>query len=139
MHDRFVISNDIQSLLLARFDDALKASRRILFFAIDAFFMIVYCFAFVEKMLVRAEITSDVVTTNFVDVIVLLTTKALFEFALFFKVFACSMRVVIQQVVFDQTIHHFRVDEFDDKKCVFFFRFLRLFDSRDFYNVHVFV
>ncbi len=85
MHDRFVVSNDIQSFLLVRFNDALKTSRRMLFFAVDAFFMIVYCFAFVERMLVRAKITFDVITTSFVDVIVFLTTKALFEFAFLFQ------------------------------------------------------
>ncbi len=95
VHNRFVVSNDIQSFFLARFDVALKASRRMLIFAVDAFFMIVYCFAFVERMLVCTKITFNVVTTSFADVIVLLTTKALLEFAFFFKIFACSMKVVI--------------------------------------------
>ncbi len=95
VRDEFVVSNVFQFLFFLRFDDALKASRRMFFFAVDAFFMIVYCFAFVRKMLVRAEITFDVVTTNFVNVMILLTTKALLEFALFFKIFACLMKVVI--------------------------------------------
>jgi hypothetical protein len=85
VHKRLVVLNDIQSLFLARFNDALKASRRMLFFAVDAFFMIVYCSAFVRRMLVRAEITFDVVTTSFADVIVLLITKALLKFAFFFQ------------------------------------------------------
>ncbi len=95
MHDRFDVSNDIQSLLLTRFDVALKTSRRMFIFVINAFFMIVYCFAFVEKMLVCTKITFDVVTTSFADVIVLLTTKALLEFAFFFKIFAYSMKVIV--------------------------------------------
>ncbi len=40
--------------------------------------------------------------------------KALFDSALFFEVFACSMRVVVEKIVFDQMIRHFRVDEFND-------------------------
>jgi hypothetical protein len=95
VYDRFVVLNDIQSLFLARFDDALKTSRRIFFFAVDAFFMIVYCFAFVRKIFVRAKITFDVVAISFADIIVFLTAKALLEFAFFFEVFACSMRIIV--------------------------------------------
>ncbi len=74
-----------------RFDIVLKVSRRMLFVAIDAFFVIVYRFAFVEEMFMRTKFAFYIVATNFVDVIVFLTMKALLNSAFFFEIFANSM------------------------------------------------
>jgi hypothetical protein len=91
VHDQFVVSNVVQFLLLLRFDVALKASRRVLLVAIDAFFVIVYNFALIEKMLVCTKIAFYIVATDFVNVIVFLTMKALFNSAFLFEIFASSM------------------------------------------------
>jgi hypothetical protein len=91
VYDRFVVSDFVQFLLLLRFDIALKASRRVLLVAVDAFFVIVYRFAFVEEMFMRTKFAFYIVATNFADVIVLLTMKALLNSAFFFEIFASSM------------------------------------------------
>jgi hypothetical protein len=91
VHNRFVVSDFVQFILLQRFDVALKASRRVLFIAVDALFVIVYRFAFVEEMFVCAKFAFYVVTTSFADVIIFLTVKALLDSALFFEIFADSM------------------------------------------------
>ncbi len=105
------------------------------FFAIDIFFVIVYDFAFVEKMIVSAKITFDVIATNFVNMIVFLTMKVLFDFAFFFEVIAYFIKIIVQQLIFDSTIRRFRVNEFDNKKRVFFFILFVFFCSCYFYDV----
>jgi hypothetical protein len=91
MHDRLVVSNVVQFLLLLRFDVALKASRRVLFVAVDTLFVIVYCFAFVREMIMCAKIAFYIIATSFTNVIVFLTMKALLNSAFFFEIFASSM------------------------------------------------
>jgi hypothetical protein len=51
----------------------------------------IYRFAFVEKMLMRTKFAFYIVATNFADMIVFLTIKALFNFAFFFEIFASLM------------------------------------------------
>ncbi len=65
VHDRFAVSDVVQFLFFLRFDVALKASRRMLLIAVDAFFMIVNRFVFVEEMIVCAKFAFCVVATNF--------------------------------------------------------------------------
>ncbi len=78
------------------FDVALKISCRVFFVAIDAFFMIVYNFAFVEKMFVYAKFAFYIIATNFADVFVFLTMKTLLNSAFFFEIFAYSMRIIVE-------------------------------------------
>jgi hypothetical protein len=95
MHERFVVSYRVESLLLLRFNVALKASRKMLVDAVNTFSVFIECSAFERKMLARAEIAFLIVSTSFADMIVLLTSKALFDSALLFKIFADSMRIIV--------------------------------------------
>jgi hypothetical protein len=95
MHERFVVSNRVKSLFLLRFDVALKALSKMLVHAINTFFVFVECSAFEQRMFARVEIAFFIVSTDFVDVIIFLTSKALFDFAFLFEIFANSMRVIV--------------------------------------------
>jgi hypothetical protein len=95
VHERLVVSYRVEFLLLLRFNVALKASRRMLVDAVNTFSVFIECSAFERRMLARAEIAFLIVSTNFVDMIILLTSKALFDFTFLFKIFANSMRIVV--------------------------------------------
>jgi hypothetical protein len=48
-----------------------------------------------RRMLARAKIAFFIVLINFVNMIILLTLKTLFDFAFLFKIFANSMRIIV--------------------------------------------
>ncbi len=95
MHERLIVLNRVKFLLLFLFNVALKVSRRMLVDAVNTFFVFVECSAFERKMLARTKIAFLIISTDFVDVIILLTLKALFDSAFFFEIFADLMRVIV--------------------------------------------
>ncbi len=95
MHERFVISYYVEFLLLFRFNVALKTSRQILVDAVNTFSLFIEYSALKRRMLARAKIAFFIVLINFVNMIILLTLKTLFDFAFLFKIFANSMRIIV--------------------------------------------
>ncbi len=95
MHEWLVISYRVEFLFFLRFNVALKASRRMLVDAINTFSVFIKCSAFKRKMLAHAEIAFFIVSTSFVDIIIFLTSKTLFDSALLFKIFANSMKIIV--------------------------------------------
>jgi hypothetical protein len=95
MHERFIVLNYVEFLLFLCFDVALKTSRRMLVNVVNTFFVFVECSAFERKMLACIKIAFFVISTNFIDVIILLTSKTLFDFAFLFEIFADLMRIIV--------------------------------------------
>jgi hypothetical protein len=95
MHERFIVLNCVEFLLFFCFNVALKTSRKMLVDAINTFFVFVECSAFERRMFACTKIAFFVVSTNLVDVIILLTSKALFDSAFLFKIFINSMRIIV--------------------------------------------
>ncbi len=139
VYDRFVVSDFVQIFLFLRFDIALKASRWVFLVAVDALFVIVYRFVFVEEIFMRTKFAFYIVASDFSDVIVFLTVKVLLNSAFFFEIFANSMWIIVENVVSDLTIRRRCVDEFDNQRSVFLSRFFRFFCSCDFDYVHFFM
>ncbi len=88
-------------------DFALKWLNRMIVFTINTFF-------FVDRYLARWIIvrldtnwTSSLISTNLVDVIILLTIKTLLDSTIVNKQFARYLRVLVQKIVFYQTINLF--------------------------------
>jgi hypothetical protein len=84
-------------------------------FAVDAFSFIHRHFA--REVVVKFETneTSFFISTNLVDVIISLTIKTLFDFAIADKQFARHLCVIMQKIVFDQTINLLDVVNFHDQ------------------------
>jgi hypothetical protein len=84
-------------------------------FAIDAFFFIHRHLAREVVMKLEANETSSFISTNLVDVIISLTVKTLLDFAIVDKQFARHLCVIMQKIVFDQTINLLDVVNFHDQ------------------------
>ncbi len=97
------------------FDFALKWSNRIIVFVDNTFFLVYRYFAYWIIIRFRANRTSSLMFTNFVDVIISSTIKTLFDFAIINKQIAWNLQVLVQKIVFDQTINLFRVVCFHDQ------------------------
>jgi hypothetical protein len=95
MHERFVILNRVEFLFLFCFNVALKVSRKLFVDVINTFFLFVECFAFELRMLARTKIAFFIISTDFVDVILFLTSKTLFDSAFLFEIFINSMRIIV--------------------------------------------
>jgi hypothetical protein len=85
MHEWFFILNYVEFLLFFCFNIALKTSCKIFINVINAFFVFIECFIFKRKMFACTEISCFVISTNFVDVIIFLVMKTLFNFEFFSK------------------------------------------------------
>jgi hypothetical protein len=92
----------------------LKKLNRMIVFAIDAFFLIHRHFTREVIMRFEANETLFFISTNFVDVIISLTIKTLLDFAVVDKQFARHLCIIMQKIVFNQTINLLDVVNFYD-------------------------
>jgi hypothetical protein len=84
-------------------------------FAVDAFSFIHRHLARKVVVKLEADETSFFISTNFVDVIISLTVETLLDFAIIDKQFARHLCVIMQKIVFDQTINLLDVVNFRDQ------------------------
>jgi hypothetical protein len=83
-------------------------------FAVDAFFFIHRHFAREVVIKLEADETSSFISTDLVDVIIFLTVETLLDFAIIDKQFARHLCIIMQKIVFDQTINLLDVVNFHD-------------------------
>jgi hypothetical protein len=90
-------------------------------FAINTFFLIDEYFA--RWIIMRLDInwTSSFMSTNFIDVIISLTIKTLLNSTIVNKQFAKNLRILVQKIVFYQTINLLNVMNLHNQWQQFFF------------------
>jgi hypothetical protein len=78
-------------------------------FAINTFFLVDEYFA--RRIIMRFDTnwTLSFISTNFIDVIILLTIKTLIDSTIINKQLAKNLRIFVQKIVFYQTINLFNV------------------------------
>ncbi len=121
MQNRFRASYVRNFIFLDYFDFALKRSNRMIVFTISTF-------SFVDRYLARwiimrfdANWTSSLISTDFVDVIISLTIKTLFDSTIINKQLSKYLRVLVQKIIFYQTIDLFCVVNLYNQWRQFFF------------------
>jgi hypothetical protein len=112
MQNRFRASYVWNFILFCYFDFALKRSDRMIVFAINTIFFVDEYFARWIIMRFDTNWTSSLMSTNLIDVIISLTIKVLFNSTIINKQLARNLRILVQKIVFYQTINLLNVMNF---------------------------
>jgi hypothetical protein len=121
MQNRFRASYVRNFIFFDYSDFALKWLNRIIVFTINTFSFIDRYFARWIIMRFDTNWTSSFMSTNLVDVIISLIIKALFDSTIINKQFAKYLRILVQKIVFYQTINLFCVVNLHNQWWQFFF------------------
>ncbi len=129
MQNRFRASYVRNFIFFDYFDFALKWSDRMIAFAINTFSLVYRYFARWIIMRLNTNWTSSLMSTDLVDVIIWLTIKALLNSTIVNKQLAKYLRVLVQKIVFYQTINSFNAVNLHNQWWQFFFSLMTLLDQ----------